>query len=60
MSRKWQVFLLVTLAVLVLDQATKWWIFTNLGAHDEIQVIPGFFSLVPSPRFLSATYDNPR
>lgn len=47
MSPKLKTFLLVSIASLVLDQATKIWVVQNLALHrDEIQVIPGFLSII--------------
>jgi signal peptidase II len=52
-----KLFLLLSLPLLILDQATKWWIVDNFNdpfkpeAHDaakfdQIEVIPGFFNIV--------------
>ena len=38
-------FLLVILAVVGLDQASKLWIVHHFGLHDSQVVIPGFFNL---------------
>jgi len=38
-------YLLVSLAVLVLDQWSKWWIETELPLHATRRVIDGFFNL---------------
>jgi len=40
-------FLAVTLVVVALDQASKWWVYTNLGENGQgISVIPGLFDIV--------------
>ena len=36
--------LLVALAVILLDQASKEWVRGAFGLHESIPVIPGFFS----------------
>ncbi len=47
MSRKNIVFWVVALVVIALDQATKIWVYTNVQfGVEEIEVIPGFFSIV--------------
>jgi len=33
---------LITLLVLILDQATKWFARVRLGAHEVIEIIPGY------------------
>ena len=37
------IFLLVF--VIVVDQATKWWVLSNFQLYESLEVIPGFFSL---------------
>jgi signal peptidase II len=37
--------LLVTLVVIVLDQATKIWIMNNFSMGEVMEIIPGFFNL---------------
>jgi signal peptidase II len=37
--------LLVSLAIVVLDQVTKVWVLRTLGLGEQVHVIPGFFSL---------------
>jgi signal peptidase II len=40
-------FVVVALVSLLLDQVTKWWVYTHLALGvDEIVVIPGWFSIV--------------
>lgn len=47
MSRKWLLFLTLFAVSIVLDQATKIWVYTNLEyARDAITVIPGLFEIV--------------
>lgn len=47
MNRKTVAFAVVAFLGLIIDQATKYWIRANLDLHvDEIDVIPGLFSLV--------------
>lgn len=47
MSRKNIIFFVVTGVVVLLDQLTKWWVFTNLQYRvDEVEIIPGLFSIV--------------
>lgn len=46
MSRKYILFFSVFLACLLADQVSKWWIIQNVSLTDEIQVIPGFLSIV--------------
>ena len=47
MNRKNVIFLAVVLAVIVLDQATKWWVEANLVFRtDDIEIIPGLLSIV--------------
>lgn len=60
-------FLLISLAVLVLDQWSKWWIERRLDLHDSIAIIPGCldfthvsntgvaFGLLPAHGDLTAT-----
>ncbi|MCP4204918.1 MAG: signal peptidase II [bacterium] len=62
-SRK-QTYLLLALAVFVLDQWTKWWIEANLALHRPLEVIPGFLNLThvqnPGVAFgLFAGFDSP-
>ncbi len=45
MSPKLRALLIVVAVVLPLDQATKYWIATNVSPVDPIRVVPGFFSL---------------
>jgi len=37
--------LLIALAVVCLDRLSKWTIARNIGLHESIQIIPGFFRL---------------
>jgi signal peptidase II len=37
--------LLIAVAVLVLDRATKWLVSSKIALHDSINIIPGFFRL---------------
>jgi signal peptidase II len=47
MGRRNVLFVVTTLVWLAMDQASKFWIEANLAYRiDEIQVIPGFFSIV--------------
>ena len=47
MSRKWLIFVLLVLAVIVLDQTTKYWVFNNIDYRfGSISVIPGVFDIV--------------
>lgn len=47
MSRKNIIFLCVLLAVVLLDQASKWWVEHNLAYRvADLEIIPGFLSLV--------------
>lgn len=47
MQRKNIVFLAIVVAVVVLDQASKFWVFHNLDIHGNgIVIIPGFFEIV--------------
>lgn len=47
MNQKYSLFALVTLIFVVLDQATKIWVFRNIAYRtEEIELIPGFLSLV--------------
>lgn len=60
-------FLLISLAVLVVDQWSKWWIERRLDLHDSISIIPGYldfthvsntgvaFGLLPAHGDLTAT-----
>jgi signal peptidase II len=46
-SRKNIIFLAVVLVLIVLDQATKWWVEQNLALRtDDLEVIPGLLSIV--------------
>ncbi len=38
-------FLLLSLAVLVADQWSKWWVEANLALHRPMEIIPGFLNL---------------
>lgn len=38
-------YLLLALAVFVLDQWSKWWVEANLALHRPVEVIPGFLNL---------------
>ena len=38
-------FFVVILAVIALDQATKYWIFHNFALYESKVVVPGFFNL---------------
>ncbi|MBW1877485.1 MAG: signal peptidase II [Deltaproteobacteria bacterium] len=47
MNRKNLIFLAVVLVIIAMDQSTKWWVETNLAFRtDDLEIIPGFFSLV--------------
>lgn len=46
MPGKYILFSLVAGITLALDQITKWWVVQNVGLRDEIDVIPGFFSII--------------
>lgn len=47
MARKTLMFWTFAVLTILLDQATKIWVYTNLDMHaSEIVVIPGFFSIV--------------
>lgn len=41
-----QIYLPLLIAILVLDQATKFWIITSFSLYDSMVVIPDFFNLV--------------
>ncbi len=47
MSRQQSMFtpLVLILAVVVSDQATKWWILQNFSLYESHAVLPGFFNL---------------
>lgn len=36
----------LALAVLIIDQVTKWMVVSSLGAYDERVIVPGFFKFV--------------
>lgn len=40
-----QTYLILALAVFVLDQWTKWWVEANLALHRPQEVLPGFLNL---------------
>ena len=46
MKRDYALFVVPSLAVVLLDQISKWLVITHLGAHRIVFVIPGFFNLV--------------
>lgn len=46
MSTRYILFTAVAAVSLALDQLTKWWIVRNVGFRDEIDLIPGFLSIV--------------
>jgi len=46
MSRKYALFFGVFIGFLVLDQATKWWVVENMRVGEQIQLIPGWLSLL--------------
>lgn len=46
MSFKYKLLLLVSPAIVLLDQFTKWLILKNVPLYDSIPVIPGFFDIV--------------
>lgn len=46
MSFKYKLLLLVSPAIVILDQITKWLILKYLPLYDSIPVIPGFFDIV--------------
>lgn len=57
-------YLLLALAVFVLDQWTKWWVEANLSLHRPLEIIPGFLNLThvenPGVAFgLFAGFDSP-
>jgi signal peptidase II len=46
-ATKYKVFGFLTLALLIMDQASKIWVVSNLRLHiDEIKIIDGFFSII--------------
>ncbi len=40
-----RVHLIIAVAVLLLDRATKWLVASRIALHDSISIIPGFFRL---------------
>lgn len=38
-------FLCICMAVVILDQISKWWILANFSMHESWEIIPGFFNL---------------
>jgi len=46
MSGKYVLFAAVAGISVLLDQLTKWWVVQYVGRADEIEVIPGFLSVV--------------
>ncbi len=46
MSIRYVLFAVATAGALALDQLTKWLIVQHVGARDELDVIPGFLSIV--------------
>jgi signal peptidase II len=38
-------FLLLSLAVLILDHGTKWFVQTRMGLHDSIEIIPDYLRI---------------
>lgn len=46
MSFKYKLLLIVSPAIVILDQLTKWLILKYLPLYDSIPVIPGFFDIV--------------
>lgn len=45
MPFKYKLLLIVSPAIVILDQFTKWLILENLPLHSSITVIPGFFDI---------------
>ncbi len=45
MRRKGGLFLVITILVVFVDQATKAWVTANLGLHDSRAVIEGLFNI---------------
>ena len=43
-ARRKSTYLLISLAVLTLDQWTKWWVETVLPEHVPMQIVPGFLA----------------
>jgi signal peptidase II len=43
---KYKLLLIISPAIVILDQFTKWLILTTLPMYDSIPVIPGFFDIV--------------
>ncbi|MCD6584953.1 MAG: signal peptidase II [Desulfobacteraceae bacterium] len=46
MKNKFMMLVSISSLVVVLDQLTKWMISHSLSYYEEVQVIPGFFSLI--------------
>ena len=46
MRGKYALFALIAGVTVALDQLTKWWVVQYVGRADEIEIIPGFFSIV--------------
>lgn len=46
MSFKYKLVLIVSPAIVLLDQFTKWFILKHLPLYDSIPVVPGFFDIV--------------
>ncbi len=46
MRSRYLIEVIVALAVLAADQATKAWVVASIAPHQVIEVIPGFFNLV--------------
>ena len=44
MSSPWSP-VLIAVAVVVLDQLSKWWVLVTFQLHESLPVIPGFFDL---------------
>ncbi len=38
-------FVCISMAVVILDQLSKWWILTDFALHESREIIPGFFNL---------------
>ena len=45
MRREWMRLILVSGAICLADQVTKFWIINNIALHDHVSVIPGFFNI---------------
>lgn len=59
-----QAYLVLAMAVLVLDQWTKWWVEANLALHRPVEIIPGLLNLThvenPGVAFgMFAGFDSP-